>query len=72
MTQETFLNLSAIDRDKVIKYISIHTVHSYADVKYLADCLVGSRVTGIHPLGFLKLLHLLSFVPDSYNDIINE
>lgn len=68
MTPETFLNLSAIERDKVVKYISIHTIHPYENVKYVADCFTGSRIGHVHPLSFLCFTQILSLVPDNYNE----
>lgn len=68
MKPEKFFNITAIERDKVLKYISIHTIHSYEDVKYVADCFVGSRIGLVHPFEFLRFTQILSLVPDNYNE----
>lgn len=68
MKPDKFLNINAIERDKVVKYISIHTIYSYENVKYVADCFAGSRIGPVHPLEFLWFTQLLSLVPDNYNE----
>ena len=64
MTLETFFSLNVIERDKVIWYISTHTVHSYAELKHISDCLMGVKIGIIHPLAFLRFAALLNDVPE--------
>lgn len=68
MEPKNFLNITAIERDKVLEYISIHTIYPYENVKYVADCFVGSRIGFVHPLDFLWFTQILSLVPDNYNE----
>ena len=72
MTLETFASLNNVERDKVVRYISIHTIHSYADIKHVSDCFMGIKISLIHPLAFLRLATLINDVPESYNEYFDN
>lgn len=71
MTLETFASLNNVERDKVLRWISIHTVHSYADIKHVSDCFMGIKIALIHPLAFLRFAILLNDVPE-YNEYFDN